>query len=241
VTGAANLRLQELTVFYGHARAVWRVGIQAPAGKITAILGPNGAGKSSILLATYGAVKSQGQVFLDDRDISRLAPMARARVGISLVPQGRQVFPTLTVRENLVVMCRLLGVGLDRIETAYDRFPILKERSRQMAGVLSGGEQQMLAVSRALLGSPRIVLLDEMTTGLAPQIVDMLMETTRQLAAGGAAILMAEPSIGAIYASIDRGYVVMRGEVVGQAAGGQELQDMYQKALGMELAGVAVD
>jgi branched-chain amino acid transport system ATP-binding protein len=230
-----GLELQELSVFYGHARALHRASLTIPASSITALVGPNGAGKSSLILATYGAVRSRGRVLFKGSDLSRLSAMARAKAGLTLVPQGRQIFPTLTVRENLVIMCRLLGLSRDHVEAAYQRFPILKVRSRQIAGVLSGGEQQMLAVSRALMGSPSVVLLDEMTTGLAPIIVERLMETARELAASGVAVLMAEPSIGVIRDRIDRGYVLLRGEVVAEAGGGVELEAAYQKAMGMTL------
>src|SRR5260221_6554949 len=154
-------------------------------------------------------------------DICNRSAMRRARSGIALVPQGRQVFPTLTVRENLVIMARLLGLGMTHVEDALDRIPILRARVNQLAGVLSGGEQQILAVSRALMGSPKVVLLDEMTTGLAPLIVDRLMETAREMAASGSAVLVTEPSIGVIRDRVDRGYVLLRGECVGRADDGQ--------------------
>jgi branched-chain amino acid transport system ATP-binding protein len=225
-----------LTVRYGHAPALTGASLEAPGGKVTALVGPNGAGKSSLLLAAYGSVRSTGRVEMDGADISKQPAMRRARAGITLVPQGRQVFPTLTVRENLVIACRLLAIPTDHIEGAFDRFPILRARSNRLAGVLSGGEQQMLAVSRALMGSPKVVLLDEMTTGLAPLIVEGLMTTARELAASGVAVLMAEPSIGVILDRVDRGYVVLRGEVVAQADGGVALDAVYQEKMGMALA-----
>lgn len=230
------LETEDVGVVYGHARAVAGASLTVPGGSITAVVGPNGAGKSSLILACYGAVKATGRILMDGEDICNRSAMRRARSGIALVPQGRQVFPTLTVRENFVIMARLLGLGMTHVEEALDRFAILRARVNQLAGVLSGGEQQILAVSRALMGSPKVVLLDEMTTGLAPLIVDRLMETAREMAANGAAVLLTEPSIGVIRDRVDRGYVLLRGEVVREADNGRALEAAYEESLGMSLA-----
>lgn len=225
-----------MTVRYGDARALTGAGLIARGGEVTALVGPNGAGKSSLLLASYGSARATGEVLLDGASVTSYTGMRRARAGIALVPQGRQVFPTLTVRENLVIMCRLLGIGFHHVESALDRFPILRQRANRVAGILSGGEQQMLAVTRALMGSPKVMLLDEMTAGLAPLIVDRLMETVRDLASAGVAILMAEPSIGVILDRVDRGYVLLRGDIVAVADGGEAIQAAYEESLGMSLA-----
>jgi branched-chain amino acid transport system ATP-binding protein len=230
-----NLAVEGITVRYGHALALGSASLDVPGGSVTALVGPNGAGKSSLLLAAYGSVRSVGRVMMDGKDVSRYSAMRRARAGMTLVPQGRQVFPTLTVRENLVIMCRLLGLPSDRVDQAMERFPILRARAGLPAGNLSGGEQQMLAVSRALMGSPKVVLFDEMSTGLAPKIVDGLMDTAEELAASGVAVLMAEPSIGVIRDRVDRGYVLLRGEVVAQADGGAALDAVYEEKMGMAL------
>src|SRR6185369_2841286 len=174
---STGLEVQGLTVRYGKALALDNVSFTAQAGAITAMVGPNGAGKSSCLNAIYGGVASSGALLLDGQDLSKLTPMQRARHGVALVPQGRQLFMRMSVRENLEVMARLLGLGEAEIEAGLDRFPVLRQRARQYAGVLSGGEQQMLAVSRALMGKPRLLLLDEMVTGLAPLIVRELVAT----------------------------------------------------------------
>ncbi|NDH50729.1 MAG: ATP-binding cassette domain-containing protein [Betaproteobacteria bacterium] len=162
---AAGLQVRGLTVRYDKALALDRADFDARPGAITLLVGPNGAGKSSCLNAIYGGVASSGQVLLDGKDLGRLSAMQRARHGVALVPQGRQLFMRMSVRENLEVMAQLLGAGAADIEAGLDRFPILRERAQQLAGVLSGGEQQMLAVSRALMGRPRLLLLDEMVTG----------------------------------------------------------------------------
>ena len=228
-----GLQIRDLTVRYGKALAVDAVSFAAAPGSITAVVGPNGAGKSSCLNAIYGGVASSGQVLLDGEELCRMTAMQRARHGVALVPQGRQLFMRMSVRENLEVMARLLEAGDADIEAGLDRFPILRDRSRRLAGVLSGGEQQMLAVSRALMGKPRVLLLDEMVTGLAPLIVRELVETAVRMAAQGAVVLVAEPSIGAVRERIDRGYVMLRGEIVADATDGAELDKAYQRHMGL--------
>jgi branched-chain amino acid transport system ATP-binding protein len=227
-----ELRLEGLTVRYGHASALSGVDITVPAGTVTAVVGPNGAGKSSLLLAAYGSVPATGRVLLDGDDVSSMRPAARARAGIAIVPQGRQLFPRLNVADNLQVMAELLRLPRSEVDRAIDRFPILRTRMRSLVGVLSGGEQQMLVVTRALMGSPRVLLLDEMTTGLAPLVVRELADTVAQLAASGVAVLMAEPALGATRSIVDRGYVLVRGSVRSTVEnGGRALDDAYQSGL----------
>jgi|GEM_PF-41781 len=240
---ATELQVDELSVRYGRALALRNVSIVAQGGTVTAVVGPNGAGKSSLLLAIYGSVASQGGVALSGEDISKLRPIARARLGVANVPQGRQLFPRMNVRENLQVMAEAQQLPASRVDEALDRFPILRERARSLAGVLSGGEQQMLVVSRALMGSPRVLLLDEMMTGLAPRIVDELSETVLRLAReDGVAVLLAEPSIHALESIIDRGYVVIRGSVETTVeTGGADLDQAYQRAMGVEMETIQAD
>jgi branched-chain amino acid transport system ATP-binding protein len=222
-----------LRVRYGHATALAGVDVEFAPGRINAVVGPNGAGKSSLLLALYGAVPSTGTVRVGGRDVSDLRPADRARAGIGLVPQGRQVFPTLTVRENIAVFAEVIGAGADRVDAALHRFPRLVERAGTLAGNLSGGEQQMLAVTRALMTDCSVLLLDEMATGLAPLVVQQLMGVARDLAAAGATVIMAEASIAAVRADVDRGVVLLRGTVAGRADSGGELDDLYRTALGV--------
>jgi branched-chain amino acid transport system ATP-binding protein len=237
-----ELRIEGLRVTYGRATAVRGMDLHATGGGITALVGPNGAGKSSSLLAIYGSVGATGKVLVDGEDISGLKCIERVRRGIALVPQGRQLFAHLTVRENLQVMAEMLKLPRSSVDEAMDRFPILHDRSRSLAGVLSGGEQQMLVVTRALMGSPRVLLLDEMMTGLAPMIVQQLAATFQELAARGAVVLLAEPNIGALHRRIDRGYVLIRGEVVAvEEAGGERLDQAYQRAVGVTIAEVRED
>ena len=228
-----GLAVESLQVTYGAATAVRGVSIEAPAGQVTAVVGPNGAGKSSLLLGVYGSVPARGTVRIGGRDVSRLSALRRAREGVALVPQGRQLFPKMSVRENLQVIAELQKLPRTAIETALDRFPILRERSGQMAGVLSGGEQQMLAVTRALMTEPQVVLLDEMATGLAPMIVADLVRLVGELARQGAAVVLADPSLTATRPVVDRGYVLVRGEVVATADDAERLDRAYQKAMGL--------
>jgi branched-chain amino acid transport system ATP-binding protein len=230
-----ELRIESMTVRYGGASALADVSVAVPGGMVTALVGPNGAGKSSLLLAAYGSVAGTGRVLLDGEDVSKLSPAARARAGIAVVPQGRQLFPKLNVVDNFRVMAELLRLPRSAVDEAIDRFPILRTRMRSLVGVLSGGEQQMLVVSRALMGSPRVLLLDEMMTGLAPLVVAELARTVSALAAEGVAVLIAEPAIGAVRNIIDRGYVLVRGSIVAQEDnGGRALDDAYRTAIGIE-------
>jgi len=230
-----ELRIEGLSVRYGHASALNEVSVTARGGVVTAVVGPNGAGKSSLLLAAYGSVPATGRVYLDGEDVTRLRPAARARAGIAVVPQGRQLFPRLNVADNLRVMAEMLRLPSSAVDEAVDRFPILRTRMRSLVGVLSGGEQQMLVVSRALMGSPRVLLLDEMMTGLAPLVVRELARTISTLARQGVAVLLAEPALGALQRVVDRGYVLVRGEIVAEVdGGGAALGDAYSAAIGVE-------
>ncbi|HEV2673338.1 MAG TPA: ABC transporter ATP-binding protein [Aliidongia sp.] len=222
------LAAKGISVRYRQVEAVGDVSIEAPGGAITALVGPNGAGKSSLIQAIMGAVRgAKGSILIDGVAVDRLGPTGRARAGIALVPQGRQVFPHLTVWENLQVMADAIGLPDEATTAALQRFPILETRRRLPAGVLSGGEQQMLALARALMTKPKILLLDEPSLGLAPLIVEELVRTVVDLAQGGMAVLMAEPSIRFIRSHIDRGYVMFRGRIVAEATGASALETAY--------------
>jgi len=238
-----ELLVEDLRVRYGRATALRGIDLRAGGGAITALVGPNGAGKSSALLAMYGSVGAAGgRILVDGEDVSRMKTSQRARAGIAIVPQGRQLFAHLTVRENLQVMAEMLKLPSGAVDSALDRFPILHTRVRSLAGVLSGGEQQMLVVTRALMGEPRVLLLDEMMTGLAPMIVQQLASTFKELAESGTVVVLAEPNIGALHRWLARGYVLIRGEVVAIGeAGGADLDRIYQRAVGLELADVIDD
>lgn len=222
-----------LTVRYGKAVAVRGVAFEARSGEVTAVVGPNGAGKSSLLSAVFGSTPATGTVTVGDTRLDGTAARQRLRAGVAFVPQGRQLFPRLTVRENLEIGARLLGARNDVLDSAFDRFPILRTRSKQLAGVLSGGEQQMLLLARALLVPPRALLLDEMTTGLSPKIARELLDHVRDLADSGITVLVAEPALYRVARIVDRGYVMVRGALSDPRNSAAELDTAYRASMGM--------
>ena len=227
------LELDRVTVRYGSAVAVREVSLAAPAGEVTAIVGPNGAGKTSLAGSIYGSVPATGTIKFDGREIQKLSALDRVRSGFAYVPQGRQLFMRMSVRENLRVGADLLGLKAEAVETAFERFPILRERSESYAGVLSGGEQQMLVLGRALLETPKVLLLDEMMTGLAPKIVAELRALVGGLAAEGVTVIVTEPALTALKSVVDRGYVMQRGELVRECDSEATLDNAYKQSMGV--------
>lgn len=227
------LELDRVTVRYGSAVAVREVSLVAPAGEVTAIVGPNGAGKTSLAGSIYGSVPATGTIKFDGREIQKLSALDRVRSGFAYVPQGRQLFMRMSVRENLRVGADLLGLKAEAVETAFERFPILRERSESYAGVLSGGEQQMLVLGRALLETPKVLLLDEMMTGLAPKIVAELRALVGGLAAEGVTVIVTEPALTALKSVVDRGYVMQRGELLRECDSAATLDNAYKQSMGV--------
>lgn len=214
MAAAASLEVEGLTAGYGPTRVLEEVSFAVPAGGRLAVLGRNGVGKTTLLAALVGlARRHDGRVLLDGADIGARRASERARLGIGYVPQTRDVFRSLTVEENLQV--GLKDRPLEAREEAYALFPRLAERRRQPAGLLSGGEQQMLSTARALLGQPRLLLLDEPLEGLAPVICDELMVSLARLAAdGGMTVLLVEQQIQRALDFADRAVVLERGRIV---------------------------
>lgn len=227
------ISVHDLTVRFGNALAVRGASLTAPSGQVTAVVGPNGAGKSSLLSAIFGSIPSNGRVEVAGHDLSAASAGTRLREGIAYVPQGRQLFPRLTVRENLEIGARLVGARNDVLESAFERFPILRTRQRQLAGVLSGGEQQMLVLARALLVTPEVLLLDEMTTGLSPKITGELLDRVHELADSGVTVVVAEPALHRVSRIVDRGYVMMRGTLTGPEPDATSLDTAYRSAMGV--------
>lgn len=226
---APALEVEDLRVRYGKATAVRGVSLRLAAGSLTAIVGPNGAGKSSLLMGLQGVVAAECTTLaLAGQSLRTRSATQRARSGIALVPQGRQIFPTLPVRDNLQVVADGLRLDPGVVEEGLDRFPILRERAASPAGVLSGGEQQMLALTRALMSHPEVLLLDEPTEGLAPTIVATVIETMRDLQRAGTTIVVVEPTTRILPDHVDRGYVMMRGRFIAEATSRDELKETFR-------------
>ncbi|HOO55739.1 MAG TPA: ABC transporter ATP-binding protein [bacterium] len=215
------LKVRSLKVNYGAIRALKGMSFHVSEGEIVTLIGANGAGKSTLLNTISGLLRpTSGEIMLEDKPIHRLSPAVIVRRGISQVPEGRQVFSSLTVRDNLILgaypKMRVSSRAEIRedIEHMEELFPILKERERQTAGTLSGGEQQMLAIARSLMAHPRILLLDEPTMGLAPIVVSSILTTIKRLRSEGVTIVLIEQNAHAALSVADRGYVLETGRVV---------------------------
>jgi branched-chain amino acid transport system ATP-binding protein len=191
-----SLCLEGVDALYGDSHVLHSVSFSVPEGRVLALLGRNGAGKTTCMNTVIGWLRPRkGSVRLFGEPIERLSPEAIARKGVGLVPQGRRVFATLTVRENLSVAFRKYSSSSWNLERVFDLFPRLKERAEQYAGSLSGGEQQMLAIGRALMGNPRLLLMDEPSEGLAPLIVAEVGRTIAKLKAQGQSIVLVEQNV----------------------------------------------
>jgi branched-chain amino acid transport system ATP-binding protein len=207
------LELCGVDAHYGAAQVLRGVDISVPASSVVALLGPNGAGKTTLLRVASGLLKpTHGQLRVDGQDMTGAAPHRLVDKGLCLVPEGRGIFGSVSVRENLV-LCSRRGAEKEAVERAVDAFPRLGERLNQVARTMSGGEQQMLALSRAYIQRPRFVLLDEVSMGLAPKIVDEIFEFLRRLAQEGTALLLVEQYVTRALAAADYVYLLNRGQV----------------------------
>jgi branched-chain amino acid transport system ATP-binding protein len=211
------LELRQIRVSYGRTEVVHGIDMSVGRGEVIGMIGPNGAGKSSILRAICGLVRpSAGDATFENRVLTGMAPEQIARLGLALVPEGRHIFKTLTVAENL-----RLGARSDRedaawIEQTLERFPILRERAQQRADCLSGGEQQQLAIARALLGRPKLLILDEPSLGLAPKMIDVVYELLQSLRDEGMTMLLAEQNAARTIDFSDRCVVLSTGTIRAQ-------------------------
>ena len=225
------LRVEKLSTFYGNIQALRDITIRARRGSITTIIGANGAGKSTLLRTIAGLNRARhGLVIYDDHDITNLKPNKIVRDGISLVPQGRQVFSDMTVMENLQLGAYVRrfsdrGDNAQELEMVYEMFPVLSERKKQTAGTLSGGEQQMLAVGRALMSRPRLLLLDEPSMGLAPKVIQSIFKTLNALHEQGLTILLVEQDAKIALETADYGYVMKTGKVALEGQAGELLEN----------------
>ena len=209
------LKIDELKVSYGGIEAVKGISFEVPERQIVTLIGANGAGKSTTLRTIAGLVKpTHGRIHLQGEDITSLSPDRIVSKGITLVPEGRHVFPDMTVLENLKIGAYLRTDSLeDDLNWVYDLFPRLKERSWQAAGTLSGGEQQMLAVGRALMSRPKIMMMDEPSLGLAPLVVKGIFEIIREINKQGVTILLVEQNANMALKTADMGYVLETGRI----------------------------
>jgi len=222
------LEVAALRAGYGGITILWDVDLEVGAGEIVALVGANGAGKTTLLRAICGGVApTGGSVHLDGVDVTRLPPERLARLGVAHVPEGRRLFSGLSVRENLLVGAHHRGrVDLrDDLDRVFDLFPILAERAGQVAGRLSGGEQQMCALGRALMGRPRLLLIDELSLGLAPRLVDELLARLPGIAAEGTAIVLVDQDVEAALGLAAHGYVLETGRMVARGPGAELLAD----------------
>jgi branched-chain amino acid transport system ATP-binding protein len=222
------LAVRDLDLYYGDAQALAGVSLEVGKGEIVAIVGANGAGKSSLIRCIAGIEKHAGQVHFNGRDISRLESHRICNLGIGQVAEGRQVFPSLTVLENLqmgAMLPRARAAARQNLEDVLSLFPRLSERTTQLAGTMSGGEQQMLAIGRCLMGAPELVMFDEPSLGLAPLVVQEVLHTIRLLNERGMTILLVEQNVAVSLKISSRAYVLENGRVVMTGTGDTLLHD----------------
>ncbi len=239
-TSAPLLEVADLEVRYGAIAALKGINFTVREGEIVALLGANGAGKTTTQKTVSGMLRpALGSITYDGRRIDGIPAHDLIRLGICHVPEGRHVFPRMTVAENLDMGAfRFKSADEDVLARVLELFPRLKERFRQQAGTLSGGEQQMLAIGRALMGKPRLLLLDEPSMGLAPMIVAQIFDIIREINAGGVTVLLVEQNAAQALGLAARGYVLETGEIVLQGTGSDLLADERVRAayLGEEIA-----
>lgn len=230
------LELEAVTAGYGDTVVLRDVTISVPDSKIVALLGPNGAGKTTTLRTASGLIRPmRGRVLLDGVDVTGRRPYALARRGLCHLPEGHGIFPSLTVKENLVLYSPK-GKEKESVQKAADQFPALAQRLGQVAGSLSGGEQQMLSLARTYVTNPGIVVVDEASLGLAPVLVDQVFEALRQIVASGTSLLIVEQYVTRALDLADTVYVMNRGEIVLSGAAAElRGEDVFERYLGIEV------
>jgi branched-chain amino acid transport system ATP-binding protein len=228
------LEVRDLDVTYGVIHALKGINLEVREGEIVALVGANGAGKSTVLKALSGLVPSRGFIGFEQKEITSVAAHRRVAMGIAMVPEGRGIFANMTVRENLLLGAyrnlRDRAGTAAQLEEVFQEFPRLRERGQQLGGTLSGGEQQMLAIGRALMSRPRLMLLDEPSMGLAPTIVVRIFKIVRRIRELGTTVLLVEQNANAALKAADRAYVLETGAIVKSGAASQLRRDPEVKA-----------
>ncbi len=231
------LEVKGLSARYGQIGVLHDVSMSVHAGEVVSVLGANGAGKTTLMRALCGLIETDGAICLDGAPIQSLAPWDRTARGMAIAPEGRQVWPALSVTDNLLLGAYLKQPAQRRegLERMFDRFPVLRDKARQPAGMLSGGQQQMLAIGRALMSQPRLLLLDEPSMGLAPLLVEEVFRIVAELRREGITTVLVEQNASGALRACDRAYVLETGRVVLQGRGTELLGDVrvQQSYLGM--------
>jgi len=230
------LKIKKLTVHYGPLPALQEISLEIKEGEIVALIGPNRAGKTTLLLTLSGILKTtEGRIYFDGEDITNLDPHKIVSRGIGHVPQGRHIFPTLSVKDNLIIGAYIkrkekeeIKQGLEKI---YQLFPVLGERGRQRAGTLSGGEQQMVAIGRALMGRPKLLMLDEPSSGLAPRFIDEIFAKFNEMNRKGLTLFIVEQEIYLTLSISHRGYLLRNGRLMQEGPASALIESQEVKAL----------
>ena len=227
------LEIKGLEASYGELKVLWGINLEVSKGEIAALVGPNGAGKTTLLRTIVGIVKEdRGDIVFEERRINDLPPYERVKLGISLVPEGGELFPYMTVQENLDIGAYLPEGRRkyhENLEFVFTLFPRLKERRNQLAGTLSGGERQMLAIGRALMSSPKILMFDEPSLGLAPNLALNVLKTVQELNKEGYTILLVEQNVRLALKISSRGYVIENGRIVLEGSSEELLNNPHVK------------
>lgn len=223
------LQVDELDVFYGDAQALWRVSMSIASGEVVSVVGSNGAGKSTLVSAIMGMLRVRhGRIVFDGSDLAGMPGHRTCQAGVAIVPEGRRLFPFLTVRDNLDLGAfnkEARGHHDESLQRVLALFPRLAERSSQLAGSLSGGEQQMVAIGRALMARPRLLLMDEPSLGLAPVIVDEVFEVIESVRATGVSVLLVEQNVQRALDISTRAYLLSEGRIVSEGAADEMSRD----------------
>jgi branched-chain amino acid transport system ATP-binding protein len=227
------LKVEGIDVYYGDLQALWNVSFTVEAGEVVTVLGPNGAGKTTLLKTISGLLRPRsGAILFENKRIDGAKPHQIINYGLAHVPEGRQIFPYMTVEENLELGASTKKVReklKDSLEFVYQLFPILKQRRKQLAGTLSGGEQQMLAIGRGLMSRPRLLMLDEPSLGLAPKVILSLFKLLKEMNRQGLSILLVEQNVRQALEIAHRGYILETGRIVVSKSSKELISDPYVK------------